>query len=81
MSQARILSRSSSSAAGVDLPEPIRPDTYSMARDVLDLFRSLLVEVGSPLLPEMDELLSGRMSVGDVPEDRRFLALQGFGVS
>lgn len=80
MSQARILSRSSSSAAGVDLPEPIRPDTYSMARDVLDLFRSLLVEVGSPLLPEMDELLSGRMSVGDVPEDRRFLALQGFGV-
>ncbi|MCQ0986146.1 phosphoenolpyruvate carboxylase [Jiella marina] len=51
-----------------------------MAKDVLDLLRSLLIEVGSNLLPEIDDLLSGRMSVAEVPEARRFLALQSFGV-
>ncbi|TFF27861.1 phosphoenolpyruvate carboxylase [Jiella endophytica] len=51
-----------------------------MAKDVLDLLRSMLIDVGSNLLPEIDDLLAGRISVGEVPEARRFLALQSFGV-
>ncbi|MBO0663091.1 phosphoenolpyruvate carboxylase [Jiella sp. CQZ9-1] len=51
-----------------------------MAKDTLDLLRSLLIEVGCNLLPEIEDLLSGRLSVDAVPETRRFLALQSFGV-
>ncbi|MBO0903329.1 phosphoenolpyruvate carboxylase [Jiella sp. MQZ13P-4] len=51
-----------------------------MAKDVLDLLRSLLIDVGTGLLPEIDALLCGRTPVDEVPEARRFLALQAFGV-